>query len=403
MGYGLSINSPQNRCWAQTQNNLHKGLVAYWKLNGDCRDYSGYRNHGINHGVKLTVQAGEFNGTGYIEVPHSDSLSLGTKDFSVAAWIRCNELTDDIGDILSKYDPVRRKGFNFSVVDAQYRSPANRRNLFFGIDDGKIGPWTDCGKCDNVGVWCLCVHRGKLYAGSYTRNNGSYTDLNPQGHVYRWAGETTWTDLGRLGDSSNVLCLASFRGELYAGVSCDRGKNGLAGRVYRYDQDNERWVDCGQVGDCQKVECMAVFRGSLYVGISGGGPDSVYRYEGGIKWTSCEKRLGGTTSLGVCLGNLYAGRAHVDRYEAETTWTDLGRPGGEANYQIWSVTAYQGRLFVGSFPSGHVYRHEGGIEWTDYGRLQTTYQDNGQKEVMSLLVYNGKLYGSVRPPVRHRR
>ena len=28
-----------------------KGLVAHWKLAGDCRDDSGHGNHGVNHGV----------------------------------------------------------------------------------------------------------------------------------------------------------------------------------------------------------------------------------------------------------------------------------------------------------------------------------------------------------------
>src|SRR5262249_20936812 len=29
------------------------GLVGHWKLRGDCLDYSGQNNHGVNHGVDL--------------------------------------------------------------------------------------------------------------------------------------------------------------------------------------------------------------------------------------------------------------------------------------------------------------------------------------------------------------
>ena len=29
------------------------GLVGHWKLQGDCRDYSGNGNDGVNHGVDL--------------------------------------------------------------------------------------------------------------------------------------------------------------------------------------------------------------------------------------------------------------------------------------------------------------------------------------------------------------
>src|SRR6187401_2031389 len=54
------------------------GLVGYWKLDGDCRDYSGHGNHGVNHGVNL--DGGIFDGVrSYIEVPRqtNDSLKLG--------------------------------------------------------------------------------------------------------------------------------------------------------------------------------------------------------------------------------------------------------------------------------------------------------------------------------------
>ena len=34
------------------------GLVGHWKLQGDCIDYSGQGNNGINHGVDLTGKGG---------------------------------------------------------------------------------------------------------------------------------------------------------------------------------------------------------------------------------------------------------------------------------------------------------------------------------------------------------
>jgi hypothetical protein len=41
-------------------NQIDSGLVGYWKLKGDCKDYSGKENYGTNHGVNLNT--GEFNG-----------------------------------------------------------------------------------------------------------------------------------------------------------------------------------------------------------------------------------------------------------------------------------------------------------------------------------------------------
>src|SRR4051794_24545303 len=56
------------------------GLVGHWKLQGDCRDYSGRGNDGVNHGVDLNT--GRFDGQhAYVEIPQSKSLKFGTGDF----------------------------------------------------------------------------------------------------------------------------------------------------------------------------------------------------------------------------------------------------------------------------------------------------------------------------------
>jgi hypothetical protein len=65
------------------------GLVGHWKLAGDCRDYSGQSNHGVNHGVDLTTGDGaRFDGIDdFIEVPVTDALTLGKEDFSIASQV----------------------------------------------------------------------------------------------------------------------------------------------------------------------------------------------------------------------------------------------------------------------------------------------------------------------------
>ena len=399
---------------------IEKGLVGYWKLQGDCRDCSGKGNHGANYGANLTAEgkngvestAAEFNGSdSYIEIEDSQSLDFATGDFSLSAWIHTEQgLGDTIGDILSKYDPDSRKGFNFCVVDDQPRTSSNRRNLLFGIDNDKMSQWTDSGNCAgpglSVGVFSLCVHKGKLYAGPYIRNNGAYSPQNPQGHVYRYEGGTKWTDCGQLDNSSNVLCMASYGGDLYGGVGFAEGEGDFegefVGKVFRYDEDSGKWFDCGQLGNSLRVECMTVFDGKLYAGIYRGkdrsGKDTVYRYEGGTKWTVCETNLGSVVSLGVYDGSLYMTCGlRVLRYEGGTEWTDCESPTGETIGQTWSFATYYGKLFVGTFPSGRVYRYEGGSEWTDCGRLEEEPGTEGPREVMALSVYNGKLYGSLWP------
>src|SRR5688572_2614856 len=166
------------------------GLVGYWKLNGDAKDHSGKGNHGRNHGVDLTT--GGFDGRGnYIEVPDSPSLNFGARDFSIAAWVNTElDLEDVIGDVASKFDPARRKGFSLSLNSsaAGYNSSGNDKHVLFGVDDGD----TDSGK------------------------------------------RRTWQDCGRPGGvTHNSDALTAFDGSLYAGV-CDAPKDEDWAHVFRY-------------------------------------------------------------------------------------------------------------------------------------------------------------------------
>src|SRR5690349_14238142 len=109
------------------------GLVGYWKLHGDCRDYSGQGNHGINHGVDLSQ--GAFDGRGaHVEVPAHPSLRFGTGDFALTAWIyTAPELDDVVGDILDLYDPAQRRGLTLSVISggSGYQGPSSDRRVCF--------------------------------------------------------------------------------------------------------------------------------------------------------------------------------------------------------------------------------------------------------------------------------
>src|SRR5438876_11832063 len=124
------------------------GLVGYWKLQGDCRDYSGHGNHGVNHGVNL--EGGVFDGvSAYVEVPNSDSLKLGTGDFSLSAWVYTEKQLDDIvGDVLEMYDPERRRGITLSINSTAggFQSQGTDRYVYFGIDNAKQSEWQDCGR-----------------------------------------------------------------------------------------------------------------------------------------------------------------------------------------------------------------------------------------------------------------
>src|SRR5262249_7498777 len=123
------------------------GLVGHWKLHGDCRDYSGCGNHGVNHNVDL--DSGTFDGkSAYIEVPNNKSLQLGTRDFAIWAWVYTDEDWDDIvGDVIDKYDPRSRKGITLTINSGggAYQSQGTDRHIHFGIDNARATGWEDCG------------------------------------------------------------------------------------------------------------------------------------------------------------------------------------------------------------------------------------------------------------------
>ena len=384
-----------------------EGLVGHWKLAGDCKDYSGMGNHGENHGAGLQAKGPDGSPGGaalldgrsnYIEVPNSASLDLGAGDFSIAVWVKTHDKLDDvIGDIVSKYDPVNRRGFNFNIKNhaGMTSSQSNYRNVHFGIDNGQIdAEWTDCGRPGNALLdYAMCVYEGDLYVGTFE------TEADQAGTVYRYAGGTEWEDCGSPDQSNSVTALAVYNGRLYAGTGFYRaGGSALSaspnetpgGHVYRYEGDKQ-WVDCGQLGEADDVHVLTVYRGQLFA-IPAKSP-GVFVYDGDATWTHCgipgEQRA---ISLGVYNGGLYSagnGSAGAWRYEGGTDWRDCGQQ--EDNTQTYSFAVYEGEMYVGTWPSGSVYRYEGGKNWANCGRC------GEEREIMGMAVYNGKLYVGTLP------
>ncbi len=382
------------------------GLIGYWPLAGDCRDHSGHELHGIAHGVSFDAKgpggqagrAARFDGRDdWIEVKTRVSPALGTRDFSIAAWVHTEENLDDaLGDVVSKYDRRRRRGLNLSIKIHQgvTSTQSNYRNLEFGIDAGTEPRFADCGRPgENIFVCALAVYAGDLYAGTFE------TGEDKTGHVYRYAGGTKWLDLGSPDQANAVFCLCEFQGKLYCGTAAYRARGSAlpdspnmrpGGHVYRYEGE-KRWVDCGQLGDAGEVYAMAVFRGKLYA-IPMYSP-GVYEYDGRDKWTYI-----GTPGENRCMtiatwnGDLYStgnGGAGVWRWGGGTKWVDCGKQAEET--QTYSTLIYRGRFYTGTWPSGSVFRYDGGTTWTSVGQL------GEEKEVMAVGVYNGQFYAGTLP------
>lgn len=341
-----------------------------------------------------------------VTVPAEQAPSFGTGDFSIVAWVRADADDRVTGDLASRYDPEKRRGFHFTLKSnpGVTTSQANWRHLQFGIDDDRAAPWRDCGRPGQaLFAFALAAHEGDLYAGTCEPGAGE------AGRVYRYEGPGKWIDRGTLDGSNSVTAFATHAGALYAGTGNYRVAGSAlpesentrpGGRVFRYDGDS-RWIDCGQLPDTEAVGGLVVYRGRLYAS-SLYQPPGFFLYEGGTTWTrlhnaigpdsrSGEKGARRVVSLTLHEGFLYATSydgGRVYRFDGEA-WTDCGQVGD--NTQTYAFTRFEGALHVATWRSGRVFRFDGMHRWSDIGRL------GEELEVMGMVVHNGRFIAGTLP------
>lgn len=406
------------------------GLIGHWQLQGDLLDRSGNNNTARNHHVNLNAltvhsnkaSVAEFDGRkSYLEIPHRQSLALGTGDFTISLWLNtAAKMDDNVGDLITKYDPVTRKGFNLSLVNhaGVVGSQANYRNIQFGIDNGKqSAEWRDEGRPGkSIFIHSMAVHAGDLYVGTV---EGRTND--DKGHVYRYTKTGEWEDLGAPWKSNGVTSMASFQGKLHVGVSRvllhysglePTLSHHIGGKVFRLEEDGT-WKDLGQLLGLDGVNGLVNFKGDLYA--TGFYQPGFFRYEGGTKWramgTPDDLR---TEALAVHDGSIYAtsyDEGSVFRFDGKgwhrtgslgtasrtqaywdgKKWVPTGLKGEETGTQVYSLGLHQGKLVAGTWPEGKVYRYQGGTKWKSTGRL------GNEQEIMGSNHYNGKLYAGSLP------
>ncbi|MDB5336841.1 MAG: hypothetical protein JWN70_2460 [Planctomycetaceae bacterium] len=386
-------------------------LIAHWKLAGDALDSSANGLHATNHGVVFEAdKAGplpgnaRFGGSGqFLSVPHSDLLNLGADDFTISLWIHTDQmLDDDIGDLISKYDPATRTGFQLGVRNntGVTSSSPNERQLEFGVDNGSEPQWADMGRPggeQSVLPFSLAAMGTRLFAGTCEPGLGKKGDV----YFYNHSKDgSKWDPIAIPHLANSVSSLVVYDGQLYAGTAkyrlggsalVESENPNLGGQVFRLKRDESGWVSCGRLPNTEGIGGMTVYKGKLYAS-SLYKPAGFFRYDGAEKWTSLptpnDKR---TESLGVYNGYLWAtgyDQGNIYRFDGET-WADMGRLGD--NTQTYSFAIHEGRLCVGTWPSGKVFRLVDKDQWEDMGRL-------GQElEVMGMLVHNGKLYAGTLP------
>lgn len=390
-------------------------LIAHWPLAGNSADIVG-GHHGTAEALGFTEGptgrasgAAEFDGCrSRIRIDDRPALRLGTGDFTFAAWVRCKTpMSHVFGDILSKFDPVGRTGINLHMAGSSpaYSSMSDQRHVHFGIDDGYVGAWEDYGKPEptSSSVTALATWRGELYAGIADGATPEQTC-----RVFRHRGNQSWEDCGRLCADPNVRSVMSMfvhNDRLYAGSGnwdWARAQGAIPGfvpskvHVYEY-QGGKEWRDLGQVGEGYRVMCMGSFNGDLYAGMDRGGGGKVFRYDG-RQWIDCGAPDGiNIESFLPSGGELYvATHGRVYRYGGGRDWICIGKDPHGIN-QIHCMAEIDGKLWIGTWPQGYVLRQDAPGEWTNVGRLGIPPGLHECNEVMDLRVHNGKLYAALIP------
>src|SRR5262249_13189252 len=184
-------------------------LAAHWPLAGDARDRAGGHHAAVRGGVAFAAVAGrsaaDFNGRdGYLEVADGPALTLGRADFSIALWVHPRRpLTGIPGDLVSKWDAARLRGFNLylSGGSSAYSSICDSRNVHFGTDDAYTGPERDHGKpwASNSLISNLVVFQGRLYAGI-----ADAAEPRDAARVFRLTEGQTWEDCGGISNDPTI-------------------------------------------------------------------------------------------------------------------------------------------------------------------------------------------------------
>ena len=388
-------------------------LLLHMPLDSNAQDAAGQTN-----GEPINVTFGQaeecprgkgafFNGRdAMIQVPDSMALRFGHDDFSVSVWVQCEDPVRGVtGDILSKFDPGQRCGINFQISGSSpaYNGMSDSRYVHFGIDDGDLGTWTDCGKpwLSNTNVTCLLVYEGELYCGIADADNPMDATK-----IFRWKGSQEWVDCGRLGkdqDHLSVMSMLVHDGKMFAGTgvydwvrSAGVDFEPALSRVFVYEGGTE-WRDLGQVGESVRVLCLCSFDGELYAGLDREGGGHIYKYDGSawVDWgapngNNVQSLLGHAGTLFGCTHGI------IYRYEGGQEWTCIGDRPFE-NTQIHCMQTIGGKLHIGTWPQGYVLRYEGGEEWSNIGRLGLREGMFECNEINDLTIYNGKLYAGVIP------
>ncbi len=209
------------------------------------------------------------------------------------------------------------------------------------------------------------------------------------------------------GDSNNASGIPfSFKGDLYASTS----NNSTGAQIYKYT-DTINWTDVmtDGFGNVQNIWISSHnnFSDVLFLGVQNnttGG--EIWRSPDGATWNQVSSGGFGNlnnryiSSFEVFEDNFYAA-THNDvsggqlwRSADGDDWDQVNPSGfGEGNWGIWSLTAFQGKLYAGVGGNASIWQSLNGISWTEV--ITNGFGDGGNTILgYGMIEFNNALFAS---------
>lgn len=133
-------------------NPINTGLVACYPFTGNAQDQSGFNNHGTNYGATLTTDrfgnlnsAYSFNGSSYILVPNSTSLSSPSSSITIAFWANTSAWFYDFGysfgPIMCKSNSTSNCQYRVTIMDNAINCISDNKQWYYINGSNSLNQW----------------------------------------------------------------------------------------------------------------------------------------------------------------------------------------------------------------------------------------------------------------------
>ncbi|MFZ4796451.1 MAG: LamG-like jellyroll fold domain-containing protein [Bacteroidia bacterium] len=221
-------------------NPINNGLVACYPFNGNSQDQSGFSNHGTNYGATLTTDrfgnpnsAYYFNGSTYIYVPNSASLSTPTSSSTIAFWAYTTSWSTwfgiNYGSILSKSNSATTCNYRVSLIATGISGIINNKIWDYFIGTNGLNQWDFFVVTMNGNT--LSYYKNGVLIGqnsspsafSLSTNNPLYIGRDDPGFIDYYTGKIDDIRIyNRVLNYSEVISLYNYKSTLNANAGLDK-------------------------------------------------------------------------------------------------------------------------------------------------------------------------------------